>query len=88
MQPMPILVGQNIFTIEKSFVTVNDIIWEMESPLKAIDLCFKSYHVLNAKYPAESEMVWTFIQQTFYNIRTIYDGEFTSVKCLQQELTE
>ncbi|CAG9816584.1 unnamed protein product [Phaedon cochleariae] len=47
MQPIPILVGQSILNIEKSFVSVNDSLWEMESPLKAIDLCFKCFYAFN-----------------------------------------
>ncbi|CAG9814447.1 unnamed protein product [Phaedon cochleariae] len=74
MQPIPILVGKSILNIEKSFVSVNDILWEMESPLKVIDLCFECFYAFNAKYPAESEMVWTFVQQSFYEIFTDYDG--------------
>ncbi|KYQ46570.1 hypothetical protein ALC60_14429 [Trachymyrmex zeteki] len=62
-QPLPIIVGSNINTIESCYVSVNDILYKVDTPLRAIDLCFKIFHVMNASYPPEAETAWTFIEQ-------------------------
>lgn len=46
------------------------------SVLKALDYCFKIYHVLNLKYPKQSAIVWQFVQTFFYKIKTPYDGAY------------
>jgi len=45
---------------------VNDILYKVDTPLRAIDLCFKIFHVMNASYPPEAETAWTFIEQIVY----------------------
>jgi len=45
---------------------VNDILYKVDTP-RAIDLCFKIFHVMNASYPPEAETAWTFIEQVVYN---------------------
>ncbi|CAG9818738.1 unnamed protein product [Phaedon cochleariae] len=86
MQPIPIFIGENYTKIEKSFVSISDIFWEVQSPLQAIDICFKCFHVFDAKYPVESDMIWLFIQQTLYDIHTSYDTDYVSLKSLQCEI--
>lgn len=66
-QPLPIIVGSDIGTIESCYVSVNDILYKIDTPLRAIDLCFKIFHVMNASYPPEPETVWTFIEQVVYD---------------------
>lgn len=66
-QPLPILVGSDIGTIESCYVSVNDILYKVDTPLRAVDLCFKIFHVMNASYPPEAETAWTFIEQVVYN---------------------
>ncbi|KYM97728.1 hypothetical protein ALC62_11588, partial [Cyphomyrmex costatus] len=65
-QPLPIIVGSNIDTIESCYVSVNDILYKVDTPLRAVDLCFKIFHVMNASYPPEAETAWTFIEQLVY----------------------
>ena len=45
----------------------------MESPLQALDVCFKLYQALNAEYPATGLQLWNFIQRYVYNIHTTAD---------------
>lgn len=47
----------------------------MESSLKALDVCFKFFQVLNASYPSTVKQLWTFIQKYVYNIHTEHDVE-------------
>lgn len=81
-QPLPVIVGPSICNIVASYVIVNDIRYTAETPLKAIDTCFKIYHTLNAKYPLEAEVPWTFIQTYVYEIHSQYDKKYVSVNTL------
>lgn len=40
---------------------------------KAVDICFKTFHAFNAKYPAEYEKVWYFLQRGIYGFETEFD---------------
>lgn len=45
----------------------------LETPTKAVNTCFKLYHALNAQYQQEVDIVWTFIQQYVYELKTLQD---------------
>lgn len=53
--------------------------------LDAVDLCYKAFYVLQAKYPVESEVVWNFLQTYVYEI-PIRDKNFVSVDSVCSDL--
>ncbi|CAI6370877.1 unnamed protein product [Macrosiphum euphorbiae] len=48
------------------YTVINDIYYKLETPIKALDTCFKSFHALNLQYPQEAEQIWWFIQDFFF----------------------
>lgn len=66
-QPLIIVVGAN--KIEKSFVHISDIEYEVDSPLKAVDTAFKSFYSLQLQYPKEASHPWMVIQRRIYRIK-------------------
>ncbi|XP_030755825.1 uncharacterized protein LOC115882120 isoform X1 [Sitophilus oryzae] len=66
-QPVPIWVGE-LKNIVASYVSVNDAVYKVESPLKAIDVTFKLYFALGAQYPPEAKLAWLLLQKGIYNI--------------------
>jgi len=72
--------------ISAFYVIVNNHIFKVESGLKAVDICFKSFFALNLNYPDESKQVWYFIQKYFYNIETKYDKCYQNVNNLIHDL--
>lgn len=52
---------------------INKFFYKVESALKAIDICFKSFFVFNIQYPTQCEQIWFFIQTYFFNIVTKFD---------------
>lgn len=54
--------------------------------MKAVELCFKVFHALNANYPYEAEAAWSFIQKSIFNIKTKFDKNFTSVNSLISDI--
>jgi len=81
VQPYILIVGSVFEEINseeriQSFLVINNTNYKLETPLKAVDTCFKSFFTLNYKYPVEGEHVWAFFQKYFFEINTDTD------KCL------
>lgn len=85
-QPLVAFVGNSLSEISASFVIINNLKYSLETPIKAVDTCFKVFHALNAEYPQEVEAVWTFIQQYIFDIKTPHDKKYISVSTLISDL--
>lgn len=68
VQPYVAIVGESHTSISASYVCINNIVYKLDSLLKAVDICFKSFYALDLEYPAESEQVWLTIQKILYSI--------------------
>lgn len=84
-QPLPIIVG-SYNAIEACYVNINDTFYKVENVLKAVDITFKIYHVLNVQYPPEAAIVWTFIERGIYEIMTNTTENYVSVSTLISDL--
>lgn len=73
LQPYLLVVGQSMHNLDTKFVCVDDILYGVPSLLEALDVCFKGFHVFNAKYPPESCNAWTVLQRALYNFSTKWD---------------
>jgi len=61
VQPYVAIVGklEEINTSLSYYTVINDIIYyKLETPIKALDICFKSFHSFNLEYPQVAEQVW------------------------------
>lgn len=76
IQPIICAIGNDIFELKEYFVYFADIFYKFENIVKSIDICFKIFQVLDLQYPCDSKLVWTLIQQYFYDIKLKSD-----VKC-------
>ncbi|CAH0547975.1 unnamed protein product [Brassicogethes aeneus] len=85
-QPIPVIIGESLSNIEGCYVCFNDIRYRVDTPLKAVDLCFKVYHTLNAEYPKECDSVWMFIQTYIYEIKTEYDRKYVATSSLMADI--
>ncbi|KAB0799883.1 hypothetical protein PPYR_07763 [Photinus pyralis] len=83
-QPQIIIIG-NVAN-PKNFVKINEVLYEVECPLKALDICFKSFFVFNASYPASCEQCWVFVQKKIYNIETETDPSFISTNSVYSDI--
>jgi len=48
VQPFIIIVGPSVREIESYYVVVDDVLYKLDNILKAIDICFKIFMVLDA----------------------------------------
>lgn len=66
VQPYIIVVGLHFTAIEAFYIVIDDVLYKMENVLKAVDILYKIFQVLNVKYPSACEQVWLFIQKYVY----------------------
>ncbi|KAH0537987.1 hypothetical protein KQX54_002732, partial [Cotesia glomerata] len=69
-QPLPVLIGAELTSIEKRLVIIIDIRYEADSNIECVDYCFKSYFALYLEYSKESLYPWIFLQEAIYKIDT------------------
>ncbi|KAF4531566.1 hypothetical protein B566_EDAN013570 [Ephemera danica] len=88
LQPYIVLVGPNLCSITARFVIIENIFYKVETILKAVDVCFKSFFVFNATYQVECEHIWLFVQRKVFEITTKYDNNFTRLEELLLKLQD
>lgn len=52
VQPYIIVVGLHFTAIEAFYIVIDDVLYKMENVLKAVDILYKIFQVLNVKYPS------------------------------------
>ncbi|XP_031357890.1 uncharacterized protein LOC116181643 [Photinus pyralis] len=73
VQPYVILVGPSLNNVTGFYVVINDNLYKCISVFDALDFCFKSHHIFDAKYSFESHHIWYLIQWQVYNLKTKSD---------------
>jgi len=91
IQPYMIFVGEHCTSLDSVdvhsfYVEINHNFLKLETALKAVDVCFKSFFSLDMNYPLESDQIWQFIQKYFYSVSTKYDKSYQMVSSIINEL--
>lgn len=73
VQPYLIVLGTQT-SIQRLYLVIDKLMYTFNSARRGFDILFKSYHVLNAKYPKMSEHIHLIIQKCIYKITTPYDN--------------
>jgi len=84
LQPVVVVVG-SLELPTAAYVVVDSTMWKVTSPLKAVDVCFKCFHVLHAAYPAESN-VWLLLQKAVYHLTTKWDVKSAAVSAVATDI--
>jgi len=77
-QPQLVVIGP-IENPRQYLIVIDNFHYDVPSPLKAVEVLFKIYQALHARYPPEADHLWLFIQKGIYDISTKYDKAYTSV---------
>jgi len=72
IQPFILIVGTPLEPKE-IIVYFDSIKFKAFTVIRAIDLCFKIFHLFDLEYPIQSGAVWLFIQKYLYSIKTKFD---------------
>ena len=65
--------GRPIMSTSSVYCMYDDVVYQLDGLIKAVDVCFKTFFVLNAKYPAEAINVWTLLQKAVFGISTHWE---------------
>ena len=76
-QPQVLILGSDMYKPEQVFILINDIVYEVDSIVTAVDICMKCFFVYNTQYPVQAQDPWNFLQTLLYNIKTKYDKKLT-----------
>lgn len=87
LQPIPVFVGP-LTAIRAAFVIVNNVQYQVESALHAIQLCIHIFFALDCAYPLNSYTLWLFIQKTYFDINLSTDVCNRSLNTLIGELQD
>lgn len=86
LQPFPAVVKNTATGSPQSYVVIDTLRYTADTPLKAVDTCFKIYHALHAEYPIQSEVVWLLLQKGVYDIDTEWDKNTAKLKNLVSDI--
>jgi len=83
LQPQAVIIGSSETDVKHNIVTVDKIHYEVETPLRAVDIAFKCIRSLHAEYHyKECEQVHLFLQTGIYGVNTKYNKKFSAVSTL------
>lgn len=86
-QPLPLIVG-NQFDNLKAYIVIDSYLFNIENTLSCMDICFKLYHTLQARYPIESKHLWYFLQKYIYDITEAGDTQYVGVNSFMTDLCD
>lgn len=73
--PQAIVVGPDVDSIEHCYIRVNNILYRVDNPRKAMDITFKIFHSLDGKYHTEADREWLFLERAVYGINADKPGD-------------
>ncbi|XP_043468224.1 uncharacterized protein LOC122502305 isoform X2 [Leptopilina heterotoma] len=73
-QPFAVIVGEDLHNITDCYISVDNILYNVDSPVKAIDVTFKIFQAIHAQYPKHAEPLWLLLQICVYGIKTKWDN--------------
>ena len=79
-QPYIILCGP-LHSVEASYVVVDTVFYKLDSPLRAVDFCFKLFYFMNIEYSTACPHIWSFLHKHIFEI-TGYKNTVASQKIL------
>lgn len=68
VQPFPLVVGPTLNSIHSSYFVIDGVPLILETPLRALEVTFKSYHAFHSSYPLQSSRVWIVLQEALFGV--------------------
>jgi hypothetical protein len=80
LQPFIIALGPEKTQLNSFYVVVSKlVVFQFESLLRAIDVCYKAIFVLNLKYSPDCAQIWFTLQRCFYDQKSAADTEYNAM---------
>jgi len=86
IQPFIFIVG-SIFRQKEILVYFDSILYKVHSILRAVEVCYKIFHLFQLEYPFQSQIVWLFIQKFFFCFSSKQDKPYHKLSQILSELS-
>ena len=76
LQPYIVISGASLDTITSAYVIVENVMYQVVSPVQAVDICFQFVKVLHKGFSHVSKHVWQFLEREVYGfpVPDLYKG--------------
>lgn len=76
VKPYVIIYGQSLDKITSSFVVLGDHMYQVTTPLIAVDVCFQSVETIGDEFSIVCNHIWQFLEKAVYqfDITSPYSG--------------
>lgn len=88
LQPYVLIEGESRCEIRTIFFCIDNNTYLMPDLSTAIDICFKAFHIFNAKYPEQAEQLWLLIQKGLYKFNTQWDSRISLVSQILNDINQ
>lgn len=88
IQPYVLIQGPTLHDIQNIYIVIDEVIVKTTDVLQGLNVTFKSFHVLDAEYPAASEHIWLLLQKVVYGIETPCDKQIPYVISLYNDIVK
>lgn len=85
IQPFIFIVG-SLFAQREILVYFDTIIYKVHSIIRSVEVCYKFFYVFNLEYPTQSYIVWLFIQNIFFGLKSKFDKPHPKLAQVLSEL--
>jgi len=85
IQPFIFIVG-SIFAQREILVYFVTIIYKVHLVIRSVEVCYKNVHVFNLGYPTQSYIVWLFIHNLFFGLKSKLDKPHPKLAQVLSEL--
>ncbi|XP_011704874.1 PREDICTED: uncharacterized protein LOC105460126 [Wasmannia auropunctata] len=86
VQPYILYVGKEQDVIDEVLVVIDNFCYKLESFQHALDVCFKTFFVLDIVFTAQCDHVWLLIQKALYGFTTTDDINILKVTSFLKKL--
>ncbi|XP_017475753.1 PREDICTED: uncharacterized protein LOC108366005 [Rhagoletis zephyria] len=66
LQPQILVIGKELSRLESYYIVFDNILYKVPTFVRALDILFKLFHVLNFEYPIEAKYLFDFIEKYFF----------------------
>lgn len=85
LQPLIVVVGP-LAAPQQYFVVINNLKYQCETVLDAVQTAFQSFFVIDLNYPAAAETIWLFFQVAVFGISLETDRPIDAINILKTQI--
>ncbi|KAK0158089.1 hypothetical protein PV327_011134, partial [Microctonus hyperodae] len=86
LQPYMIVVSKTFTNISDFYICMDRVRYKVDSALSALDILFKIFHVLDARYPPAREHLWILMERVVYKFGNDCKKSTSYIESIMQQI--